>query len=230
MSLFHINIHFTIEHITLKLKCHIPSTFTKFFQTSLQPTMLNLPSPSHPKPKPSSKPSPSSQSKPIRIPNQARPRISFTQTWRPVPARIHHRLDNVTDYHCAGSRGWEHAHQYRLDAGEKDVGRILGGRWPPKRVGVRQGVVMWDVDFEGGVGDVDDGEEAYGEQEEAGEEKEEVDFEMVEMSEVTKEEARREAVLERTFKVDRPVGGRKCEVEVVASSFGSRDFEDWGKR
>lgn len=68
--------------------------------------------------------------------------------WTPAPARIHHHLDNVTDYYASGTNGWEFAHQKRIERTEREIGRISAGQWPPRRPWKRQIVVRKDVDFE----------------------------------------------------------------------------------
>lgn len=44
--------------------------------------------------------------------------------------RIHHRLDNVSDY--GRNHGWEFAQRARVEREEANVGKILAGEWPPR--------------------------------------------------------------------------------------------------
>jgi hypothetical protein len=64
--------------------------------------------------------------------------------------RIHHRLDNVTDYCAPGFRGWEFAQQARAKREEANVGKILTGEWPPSEPWEREVVYRKDPDFSRG--------------------------------------------------------------------------------
>jgi hypothetical protein len=61
--------------------------------------------------------------------------------------RIHHRLDNVTDYCAPGFHGWEFAQRARVKREEANVGKILAGEWPPSEPWERQVVKRKDPDF-----------------------------------------------------------------------------------
>jgi hypothetical protein len=63
-------------------------------------------------------------------------------------SRVHHRLDNITDYHRLGMRGWEHAQQERCSRAAQQSGRILAGQWPPKTTWSVAPVVRKDPIFE----------------------------------------------------------------------------------
>jgi hypothetical protein len=61
--------------------------------------------------------------------------------------RIHHRLDNVTDYGRSGTHGWEFAQRARVEREEANVGEILAGEWPPRIPWEKQRLVRKDPDF-----------------------------------------------------------------------------------
>jgi hypothetical protein len=62
-------------------------------------------------------------------------------------SRVHHRLDNITDYYRLGMRGWEHAQQERCSRAAQQPGRILAGQWPPKTTWSVAPVVRKDPHF-----------------------------------------------------------------------------------
>jgi hypothetical protein len=66
---------------------------------------------------------------------------------QPTRGRIHHRLDNVTDYHWPGTHCWEYAQKEHCKQADKEAGRILIGQWPPTKPWKEQDVVRKDVDF-----------------------------------------------------------------------------------
>jgi len=62
--------------------------------------------------------------------------------------RIHHKLDNVTDYCKRGYRGWEFAHDMRIERSNEGIGNIISGQWPDRKTWYIPAVVRKDVDFE----------------------------------------------------------------------------------
>ncbi|KAH4180711.1 hypothetical protein HBH70_204060 [Parastagonospora nodorum] len=62
--------------------------------------------------------------------------------------RIHHKLDNVTDYCKRGYYGWEFAHDKRIERSNKGIGKIISGERPNRKTWYIPAVVRKDVDFE----------------------------------------------------------------------------------
>lgn len=80
--------------------------------------------------------------------------------------RIHHKLDNVTDYCKRGYYGWEFAHEKRIENSNDGIGKIIEGKWPDRKMWYIPAVVRKDVNFEEiqeGTGEwEDDGYEVRG--------------------------------------------------------------------
>jgi hypothetical protein len=63
-------------------------------------------------------------------------------------ARIHHRLDNITDYCLPGAHGWQSSQEKRVRRSDAQTGKILRGEWPPARPWKRKELVInKDPDF-----------------------------------------------------------------------------------
>lgn len=67
--------------------------------------------------------SPSSTTEPIRIAYAGPVQEKFTVRWIPVSARVHHQLDNITDYYQTGTHGWEDGQKNRVKQSERKIGR-----------------------------------------------------------------------------------------------------------
>ncbi|KAF2131577.1 hypothetical protein P153DRAFT_429841 [Dothidotthia symphoricarpi CBS 119687] len=73
--------------------------------------------------------SPTAISKPIRFaPEYRKESELFRLGWHSAPARVHHRLDDITDYYRPGTYGWETSQKKRLLERERDIGRGLERR------------------------------------------------------------------------------------------------------
>jgi hypothetical protein len=62
-------------------------------------------------------------------------------------APVHSRMDDNTDYCLPGTQVWEAARKCRLERGEGQVGKILGGQWPPVLPWEKSVVIRKDIDF-----------------------------------------------------------------------------------
>jgi hypothetical protein len=62
--------------------------------------------------------------------------------------RVHHRLDNITDYCLPGAHGWQSDQEKRVQRSDAQAGKILWGEWQPASLWKgKQCAIRRDRDF-----------------------------------------------------------------------------------